>query len=222
MTQKSTIICVMKKGSRDPQSVASKVFSRIAGHARGWVFTPTHFKGLGSRTAVANALRRYKSDGTIRQLDRGLYDYPRHDPQLGVLSPPIDSIAAALQTRDAVRLQPSGGYAANILGLSTQVPMKVVFLTDGPARKIRIGKQEILLKHTTPRNMATAGRISGTVIQALRWLGSRHVDDTIVATLRRQLDDKAKAQIMKDIGYAPIWIAEIIRKIASQEAPPHE
>jgi hypothetical protein len=129
----------------------------------------------------------------------------------------MDAIAEALQTRDAVRLQPSGGYAANILGLSTQVPMRVLFLTDGPARKIQIGKLEIRLKHTTPRNMATAGRISGTVIQALRWLGRRHVDDDIVAKLQRRLDDDAKAQLRKDIGYAPIWIAEIIRKITGME-----
>ena len=180
------------------------------------MFTPANFKGVGGRPAVESALRRLKQDGKIRQLARGLYDYPRNDAQLGVLSPSIEAIADAVQVRDAVRLQPAGAYAANILGLSTQIPMKVVFLTDGASRKICIGKQELVFKRTTPRNMATAGRISGTVIQALRWLGHRHVDDDVVATLRRELDDKAKVHLMRDIGHAPIWIAEIIRKVAGR------
>jgi len=186
----------------------------IRGHGLGWVFTPASFKGIGSRAAVESALRRYKNDGTIRQVARGLYDYPRTDPQLGILAPSVDQIVAALEDRDAVRLQPSGAYAANLLGLSDQVPMRIVFLTDGPTRKLQVGNRQILLRHTTPRNMATAGRISGTVIQALRWLGQRHVDDQVTSILRERLHAKDKAQLLKDIHYAPIWIAQIIRAAA--------
>jgi len=200
-----------------PQSIDNRVLSRIYGHGRGWVFTPAHFTDLGSRTAVATALKRYKQNGTIRQVARGLYDYPRTDPQLGVLSPSVDQIVAALELRDAVRLQPSGAYAANLLGLSNQVPMKVVFLTDGPTRKLQVGNRQILLKRTTPRNMGTAGRISGTVIQALRWLGQQHVDDQVTSILKKRLDAKDKAQLLKDIRYAPIWIAQIIRIVAGKE-----
>ncbi len=188
----------------------------IRAHGRGWVFTPASFKGLGSRAAVESALRRHKSEGTIRQLARGLYDYPRTDPQLGVLAPTLEQITAALEARDAVRLQPSGAYAANLLGLSDQVPMKIVFLTDGPTRKLQIGKRQILLKRTTPRNMATAGRISGTVIQALRWLGQRNIDDRTATALKRRISSKDRAQLMKDIHYAPIWIAQVIRAIAGE------
>jgi hypothetical protein len=178
------------------------------------VFTPASFKGIGSRAAVESALRRHKNNGTIRQLARGLYDYPRTDPQLGVLAPSVDQVVAALEVRDVVRLQPSGAYAANLLGLSDQIPMKVVFLTDGPTRKVRVGNRQILLKRTTPRNMATAGRISGTVIQALRWLGRQRVDAQTKVILKKRLDAKDKAQLMKDIRYAPIWIGQIIRSIA--------
>lgn len=198
------------------QSINNTVIKRIKGHGRGWVFTPADFKDLGSRTAVALALMRHKRDGTIRQLARGLYDYPRRDPQIGLIAPSVDQIVAALEVRDAVRLQPSGAYAANLLGLSDQVPMKVVFLTDGPTRNLRIGNRQILLKHTTPRNMATAGRISGTVIQALRWLGRRHVDDRIKSILRKRLDAEDRVQILKDIPYAPIWIAQVISAVARE------
>jgi predicted transcriptional regulator of viral defense system len=147
------------------QSIDSKILSRIYGRGKGCVVTPGDFLDLGSRQAVDLALHRLAKKGTLRRLARGLYDYPRIDPELGLLSPTIDTLVKALKGRDKILLQPSGGYAANLLGLSDQVPMKIVFLTDGPARRVQFGKQVILLKHTTPRAMATAGRVSGLVIQ---------------------------------------------------------
>jgi len=195
------------------QSIDSKIKNRIYGHGKGWVFTPVHFFDLGSRDAVASALKRYRQSGLIRQLARGLYDYPRFDPDLGILSPSPDVVAKALAGRDAVRLQPSGAYAANLLGLSTQIPMKIVYLTDGCSRTVQIGKKQILLKRTTPRNMATAGRISGLVIQALRHLGRRYVDDEIIARLDRRLSDDDRQQLLKDVRFAPAWIADILRQI---------
>ncbi len=195
------------------QSVDKSVIARIISHGRGWVFTPDHFSDLGSRDAVASSLKRNKQMGKIRQLAFGLYDYPRTDDLLGVLLPSTDDIAKALAGRDALRLQPSGAYAANLLGLSTQVPMKVVYLTDGRSRTVQVGKQQIILKQTTPRNMATAGKISGLVIQALRHLGRDQVDDDVVRQLDKRLDDAARKQLMKDIRYAPAWIAEIFRQL---------
>jgi hypothetical protein len=168
---------------------------------------------LGSSDAVDSTLRRLKAAGTIRQLARGLYDYPVQDPVLGTVSPSADAIARALVVRDAIRLQPSGAYAANVLGLSEQVPSRIVFLTDGPARKVKIGKREILLQHTTPRNMATAGRKSGTLIQALRHLGQDQMNDQTLAILRRQITDTDHVAIRKDLVHAPAWIADILRSL---------
>ncbi len=93
--------------------------------------------------------------------------------------------------------------------------MRVLFLTDGPSRNVKIGKQQILLKKTTPRNMATAGKASGLVIQALRYLGRRSVDDSMVRKLRRRLKPDDKKQLLKDIRYAPVWIGEVLKKIAA-------
>jgi hypothetical protein len=194
------------------------ILERITGHGPGWVFTPSHFTDLGSRTAVASALKRHKQTGAIRQVARGLYEMSRQDEFIGQLFPSVDAIVEALQGRDAIRLQPSGGYAANLLGLSEQVPVKIVFLTDGPARQVQLGKQVILLKHTTPRAMATAGRVSGLVIQALRHIGQRHVDDALVTRLRTRLSDDDKKQLQQDVRYAPAWIAAIMR----QAAEPHK
>jgi hypothetical protein len=199
------------------QSIDSQILQRVKTRGRGWVFTASNFVDLGSRDAVDKTLSRQSQAGIIRKLARGIYDYPGKDPQLGPLSPSIDAIAKALRGRDAIRLQPAGGYAANLLGLSDQVPAKIVFLTDGAPRWIQIGKLQIILKRTTPRNMMTAGKVSGLVIQALRHLGQRHVDDRVLNILRRRLSDADKRQILKEVRYASAWIARLMRQIADTE-----
>jgi hypothetical protein len=209
------IICFEMSSTDSRQGVEKAIVSRIYGHGRGWVFTPRDFLDLGSRPAVSSALKRQTDSGRIRQLARGLYDYPRQHPQLGLLAPDTDAIAKALSGRDATKLQPSGAYAANLLGLSEQVPMKVVFLTDGPSRRVRVGRQEIILRRTTPRNMATAGRIAGLVTEALRELGPEHVTESVIRTLQARLDEKAKQDLVRDLRFAPAWIASILRKIAA-------
>lgn len=198
------------------QSIDIKILNRIYGYGRGHVFTPGDFLDLASRQSVGVALHRLVKKGAIRNLARGLYDYPRIDPYLGTLAPTTDAIIKALKGRDNIQLQPSGSYAANLLGLSEQVPMKIVLLTDGSSRKVQIGKQTILLKRTTPKTMATAGKISGLLIQALRQFGQKNVDNTVVARLRKSLSEEDKKQILKDIRYAPAWIATIMRQVTQE------
>jgi hypothetical protein len=199
---------------KDIKTVDEQILSRIYGNRRGWVFTPDNFKHLGSRDSIASALKRHKYSGLIRQLARGVYDYPKIDPELGVLEPSTETIAKTLAGRDATRLQPSGAYAANLLGLSTQVPMKIVYLTDGRSRTVQIGKRQIILKNTTPRNMATANKISGLVIQALRYLGKDNITQEEIATLKMRLSPTDRKQLIADIRYAPEWVAEIFRELA--------
>ncbi|NLE39700.1 MAG: hypothetical protein GX621_16905 [Pirellulaceae bacterium] len=199
------------------QTVENKVLSRIYGKKRGSAFTPGDFLDLGSDLSVRKALQSLCDQGRIRRLSRGLYDYPIRHPVMGDLSPTPDRIATALAGKDHLRIQPSGAYAANLLGLSNQVPAKVVFLTDGIDRRITVGRQEIILKRTTPKNMATAGRISGLVIQALRWLGKDHVDDATLDALARRLDKDARRLLLRDIRYAPAWIGAVFRRLAERE-----
>lgn len=200
---------------RHTASTDSLVRDRLQRQRPGWVFTPSAFSDLGSRTATALAILRQKKAGQIRQLARGLYDFPKRDPQLGLLAPSTDAIVDALKGRDAIRLQPSGAYAANLLGLSEQVPMKLVFLTDGRNRVVKIGRQVIELRRTTPRNMATAGRVSGLVIQALRHLGRARVTDSMVDLLRDRLSADDKILLLRDLGFAPTWMAPLFRRIAN-------
>jgi hypothetical protein len=201
---------------KQAHSVDSLVLARIRRKGAGTVFTPADFADVGTRNAVDLALSRNARAGTIRKLARGVYDLPRHDARLGVLSPSPDDVASALAGRDGARLQASGAHAANLLGLSDQVPVRLTFLTDGRSRRLHLGKQQVVLKHTTPRQMATAGRVSGTVIQALRWLGRAHVDARIVATLRRRLTNADKRLLQQDLRYAPAWVADIMRAVAAR------
>jgi len=92
--------------------------------------------------------------------------------------------------------------------------MKVVFLTDGINRRVQIGKLQIILKRTSPRNMASAGKTSGLVIQALRHVGQHHIDDKIIQKLKQRLSAKDKKQILSDLRHAPVWVATVMRKIA--------
>jgi len=204
-------------GKKQTQSIDATVLRRILAHGTGWVFTPDIFFDLGSRMAIDHALSRYARSGRIRRLARGLYDYPKKHPKMGVLAPERDDVAKALMGRDAVRLQPSGAYAANLLGLSEQVPMKTTYLTDGPSKRVKLGNQEIILRRTTPRNMAAAGRVGGLIIQALRHIGQRHVDDKVINTLRTRLSKNDKNQLLKDIRYAPGWIAAVMKQLAQEE-----
>ena len=196
------------------QSIDSQVLRRAKTGKAGWVFTASDFLDLGSRDAVDTALFRHLRNGAIRKITRGLYDIPRQDVQMGQLAPSVDAIAKAIQDRDAIRLQPSGAYAANLLGLSNQVPMKIVFLTDGSPRRMQVGKLQIILRRTTPRNMATAGKVSGLIIQALRHLGQHGIGTRETAILRQRLTTDDRQQLLKDARFAPAWIARVMRDVA--------
>ena len=199
------------------QLIEKKVTSRIYGKKRGWVFTPIHFLDLGNRSAISKALERLVKRGTTRRLARGLYDYPKKHPKLGNLPANYEQIAKALAGKDNLRIQPSGAYVANLLGLTEQVSAKIVFLTDGANRIVNVGNQKIILKKTTPKNMAAAGRISGLVVQALRYIGKNRVDAQIIGKLQRRLSHEDKQQLINDIRYAPAWIGKIFRELKDEE-----
>jgi hypothetical protein len=208
----------IKPGVAAPRtSVDAAIRAQLRQARAGQVFSPTDFVSLGSRAAVDKVLSRLAANGEVRRIARGLYDLPRTHALLGALLPAADDIARALADKGSLRLQPSGAYAANLLGLTEQVPMKLAFLTDGMSRTVQIGNQTILLKHTTPRNMATAGRISGLVIQALRHLKQPNIDAQMLARLSARLSAQDKDVLLADAPLAPVWIADIMRAIASGE-----
>lgn len=176
------------------------------------------FWSKGSREAVDIVLHRLVQKGTIRRLARGVYDFPKEHPVLGLLQPSAEKVAEALAGRDRTRLQPAGAYAANALGLSEQVPAKAVFLTDGPTRTVKIGPMTIQLRRTTAKNMAAAGRLSGLLIQALRELGKEHVTIQRREHLQRTLAADKRRELLKDLRLAPAWMHPIFRELAEEDS----
>ncbi|TWW11756.1 hypothetical protein E3A20_04350 [Planctomyces bekefii] len=208
----------MSGSTKSPQAVDSKILASIRKRGRGSVFVPTDFLGIGSRRAVDVALHRLIRQGVIRRLARGIYDFPKEHPVLGPLEPSAEAIALALAGRDRTRLQPAGAYAANTLGLSQQVPARIVFLTDGPTRVVKVGPTTIHLRRTTPKNMETAGRLSGILIQALRELGQDHVTPARITHLKRTIPAGERQKLLKDIRLAPAWMHPIFRDLAGGDA----
>lgn len=195
--------------------LAKRVQRRIRAKGEGAVFGARDFLDLGSRAAVDQALSRLERGGLIRRISRGVYDYPRRSERLGItLSPEPEEVVRAVARRDASRVQVSGTAAANALGLSTQVPARIVYLTDGESRRLQIGEQVVELRHASPRNLATAGKVSGTVIQALRHLGRQHVDESTVRHLQRVLSEGDKDRLRKDRVHAPGWMQPVLLEIA--------
>jgi hypothetical protein len=199
------------------ESIESKILRRIIGKKKGWVFAPSHFLDLGNRAAVDQALSRLVRSGEIRRLARGLYDYPRKHPDFGEMPPSVERLTAALAEKDNLKIQPSGAYAANLLGLSDQVPAKIALLTDGSTRVVQVGNWHIMFKKTSPKNMATAGRVSGLVIQALRYIKQENIDDKIINKLKRRLSVEDKKQLVSDLRYAPAWMEKTIKKLEQKD-----
>ncbi|MEP6847565.1 MAG: DUF6088 family protein [Acidobacteriota bacterium] len=196
-------------------SIEQRMVYRIRAKGRGWVFSARHFLDFGSRKAVDLALFRLANRGDIRRLGRGIYDYPKTSLTLGLLSPSIDAVAKEIAGKNNSKLKITGAQAANALGLSTQVPARIVYLTDGPSRQMKIGRQTIILKHTSPKTMSTAGKGSGAVIEALQYLEKENINAEIIAKIKTTLSEPDKKELSKDISGAPDWLRPIINEIAT-------
>lgn len=199
-------------------SIQDTLLTRIHRQGRGKVFTPKDFLDVGSRDGVDQALSRLVKDGSIQRLGRGLYYYPRTNPRLRIpVSPDTDEIADAIARQTGSRIAPSGATAVNRMGLSTQVPAKPVYLTDGRSKQVRVGDMVFVVKHVSPKELPLGSRTSATVLQALRYLGKDGVDANVVSKIRKALSPKDRVQLLKDARYTTDWMADVVRRIADQQ-----
>lgn len=193
----------------------SKIKNRIVGKGRGTVFAAADFLDLGSRASVDQALSRLADQGMVRRLIRGLYDYPKHSARFGTLAPSVDDVARAVARKDNQVLQVSPAAAANQLGLSTQVPSHTTYMTDGPTRTKQIGNQIIQFRKASSKTLVGAGQKTGAVFQALRYVGKDRIDDHVVRKLAGALDDKDRAQLLKQSKYVPAWMHPVVHQITA-------
>ena len=194
-------------------SVETAVKNRVIEHGPGWCFAPMHFADLGSDASIRKALSQLEKQQFIRRLARGLYDYPKKHGTLGVIPPDLNEVAKAIAEKDGVQIQPAGAHAANLVGLSMQVPGRIIFLTEAAAKKVKIGNQEIIFKKTTKKNMVSAGTREGLLIQALKNLGKDHIDKKAYAQISKFLKGSTKEEIKKNMKFAPAWIRALVFEI---------
>jgi len=198
------------------QSVLDIILARIRRNRRGHAFSSKDFLDIGSRASVDHALSALTKSGKIRRVTRGIYDSPKVNPDLGgELSPDYDSVAQAIARKDGVRIEPSGARAANILGLSTQVPAKIVYLSNGTSRVYQVGKQRIAFQRVGPKELLPKSGPSTLVVQALRHLGQDRVDESVVRQLRDRLDPSDRKTLLRDAQYTADWIFEVVKRIAA-------
>jgi hypothetical protein len=196
------------------QPIETKVLNRIYGYGRGNCFTPDRFLDFGSDVAIRKSLSRLTKQGLIRRIAKGIYEYPQNHKELGSLPPKVESVVKAIALRDNIQFQPSGAFAANLLGLSDQVPSKIVYLTNGNPKKIKIGAKTIIFKKTNNKSMAVAGSTSGLVFEAIKFIGSSKINDKLISVLRKKLSPKDRSRLATDLKFAPISIRPILKKIA--------
>lgn len=190
--------------------VENKIFESLKSRQKGVVIFVSDFSDYGSAESVKKALLRLNEKETIVRLAHGIYLYPKVDKELGILFPSTEDIALAIARRDKVRIIPTGVQALNKLGLSTQVPMKLVYLTDGGTRNIKVGKRTISFKNTSPKNLFMKGEISSMVIQALKTIGNSQLDDSTLLKIQNILKKEKIDNIINDAKLAPVWISKIL------------
>ncbi|MCG8483130.1 MAG: type IV toxin-antitoxin system AbiEi family antitoxin domain-containing protein [Clostridia bacterium] len=173
---------------------------------KGVLLFPQDFAKYGNSAAVRKALQRLREKGIIRQVAHGIYVRPKTNEFVEEVMPTAEEIAKGIAKRDKIKMIPTGTYALNALGLSTQVPLNLVFLTDGAARIIKIGNRTIKLKKTTPKNLLAKGKISVLVIQALRKIGKNNVTEDELKMIIELLKQEDNKNIIHDITLVPEWI----------------
>lgn len=198
-------------------NIEIQILTKIKKARRGSLFFTEDFLRFGNVKAVAKALEHLVQKGEITRVARGIYARLETDPVIGLLKPGIENIAKAIAKRDKARIVPTGAMAMHLLGLSTQVPMNIVYLTDGAARKVKVGKGSILFKKTAPKNLAAIGKISSLAIQALKAIGKDKVTNEQKDKIIKQLKNEEVSRLEHDIRMAPEWIRKIMREALPKE-----
>lgn len=194
------------------QSIEKQIEKSIKSKPSGSLVVPDDYLSYGTSDAIRKALDRLEDKQVIVRVAQGIYVRPKISKLIGPLVPTAEEVAEAIAKRDRIRTVPTGSYALNALGLSPQVPMNIVLLTDGSPRVIKVGKRTIKFKKTTPKNLMAKGKISRLVIQALKEIGNGNVTKEEEQKIIELLKKEDKKDFMHDLALAPVWVKKIMKK----------
>lgn len=198
------------------QSIEKRVLEQIRKGKRGNLLFASDFVKLGEQKTISKALERLMNDGTILRISRGIYCYPKIDKilGLGVLYPTMEDIAEAVAKRDKARIVPTGIYALNRLGFSTQIPMNIVYLTDGSERKLNLSNgATIEFKNAAPKNFAFKSQLAMLLTFAYKNIGKENITQEILAHTKELLTKEDKHNIEQDYQLMPVWVSSIIKSL---------
>ena len=202
------------KAENKAKAVETTVLSRIYGNGRGWAFFANDFADLGSREAVHLALHRLEKKETIRRVIRGLYEYPRYSDLLAqCMAPDMDEVARALARRFGWSIQATGPAALNLIGLSSQVPGRYAYRSDGPRRTYKVGKTSLEFKPGALKDAGFRVAESGTLVEALKSLGEARINAETLAKCRSWLPATKHAAVLKDTQRVTGWVYDAIKEI---------
>ena len=194
------------------QSIEKQIEKSIKSKPKGSLILPDDYLRYGSSEAIRKALGRLVDKQLIVRVAHGIYFRPKISKLIGPLVPSAEEVCEAIAKRDRIKTLPTGSYALNALGLSTQIPMNIVLLTDGSPRVIKVGNRTIKLKKTTPKNLLAKGKISRLVIQALKEIGNGKLTNDEEKQIINLLRKENRKDLIHDIALAPNWIQKIMKK----------
>lgn len=197
------------------QSIKSKIISRIYGHGRGWCFSQIDFADIAVRSTVDTVLDRALTEGTIRRVLRGLFDYPPYSELLQTtLSPDLREAASALARKYGWKLVPEGSTALHMLGLDTQVPARLQYYSNGPDRKYTIGQRTLEFFHQKTKHTMINDHFAATVVQALLALGPDNITEKHrqqIASIKNRRDFN---RVVRETRQVTGWVHDEILRIA--------
>ena len=197
------------------QSIENKVIEYLKDKQKGKIYFSNDFASLGNSESIRKSLSNLVKKELLIRLTQGIYLYPKIDKEFGVLYPSVDDVCRAIAKRDKARIEPTGVFALHSLGLSTQIPVNVVYLTDGIPRKIKYGNRTIKFKKTAPKNIAMKAKVSSLVVAALKQLGKENVTQEVELQLRKALEKESVENVQHDARLAPEWISRIILNLVN-------
>jgi len=192
------------------ESIEVQVLKKIKWNPRGRLFFVDSFSTISNAKAVNKALERLVKSDELERIATGIYVRPIIDNYIGKVLPSIEEIAIAIAKRDRAKILPTGSFAMYKLGLTTQVPLNIVYYSDTSARKIKIGIQTITFKKVSSKNLSFIGETSMLAIQALRTIGKDKVTDKEITQINNILKNENPKHLQHDLLLAPVWIRKLI------------